>query len=329
MTRPSSSINRGKSVASMPLTLQVTPHERRVQSERLLPVGHEQIVLQPRIRAQSVRVFTDETGPREMEEKRISSTSQTFASAHLMYPGIIVQEQHPHMRLADNDYSFTSFTSPDSKGLAGRSIYEESMIDRHNTFTAPPRSEERSPSHAHIADFHHPRTTSRQEIQRPSMHHDSNMKNMNWKSSKDKSVVRTKNRYGKEVNDRHKKKPKSTLEAFNDFYNALGDVAKEMVSENRDDRSSRSYSYSANSSYSSSFSDGGDNYNDEGSFSDESSRPTIPGHVKTQRESMSVHEDLTVNSYAISLEARRRSTVDRKSGSYDSTSYTDDDYTEY
>mmetsp|Transcript_16486 Transcript_16486/g.31249 ORF Transcript_16486/g.31249 Transcript_16486/m.31249 type:complete len:91 (-) Transcript_16486:510-782(-) len=88
-----------------------------------------------------------------------------------------------------------------------------------------------------------------------------------------------------------------------------------MVLENNDDVS---YSHSNNSSYSSSFSDvedDDDDDDDDESFSDESSRPTVPEHVKTKRESMPVHEDLTVNSYALSLAARRHSAVKSRPGS--------------
>lgn len=328
--------NNGKSYTSIySASFGFIPNERKVQSERVLPVDHH-IALQPEIRAYSQRDFTNRNGTHRMEAWHNSGLDQPVAYSHAMFQENIVQheqEQYPDMHPVDNQNEFASFPPIDPNGgVAQRTIYEENMKHRLNTFPAPPRAQEVPFSHSHANSFQQTRMPiSHQEMQpRRTMNHDSNMKSERWKS-RNGNMASSKNRYERKSNNRrHKKKPKGTLEAFNDFYNALGDVAKQMVTENRDDVSSRSYSYSnSNSSYSSSFSDGDDEYDEEGSYSDESSRPTIPGHVKTKRESTPVHEDLTVNSYAISLAARRRSTVEGRSGSYDTASYTDDGYNEY
>eukprot|EP00979_Chaetoceros_neogracilis_P013250 scaffold3751_cov300-Chaetoceros_neogracile.AAC.1 len=100
-------------------------------------------------------------------------------------------------------------------------------------------------------------------------------------------------------------KTKSTMEAFGDLYDALGNVANEMAVDGK----SMSKSMSKSRSYSSS---SGDEDDDEYSSSDESSKPTIPGTVGKKR-SISVRDDLTVDSYARSLAEKERCLRERDS----------------
>jgi len=61
---------------------------------------------------------------------------------------------------------------------------------------------------------------------------------------------------------------------------------------------------------------------DDCSFSDESSKPVVPTTVKAKAKSIPVREDLTVNSYALSLAAREES---RDDSTY-SDEYSDEEY---
>jgi len=106
-------------------------------------------------------------------------------------------------------------------------------------------------------------------------------------------------------------KTKSTMEAFSDLYDALGDVAKEMTEADRNKSRSRSRSSSRGRSGSYSWSSGEED-DDDYSSSDDSSKPTIPGSVANGK-SMSVRDDLTVDSYALSLADKKRAVRERDS----------------
>ena len=99
-------------------------------------------------------------------------------------------------------------------------------------------------------------------------------------------------------------RPKSALEAFGNWYNALGDVAKEI------NAGSRSVSSSSS----------GDDDADCSS-SDESSKPVVPTTVKAEGMSIPVQDDLTINSYALSLAEKERAT---RGESRDDSTYSDE-----
>ena len=90
-----------------------------------------------------------------------------------------------------------------------------------------------------------------------------------------------------------KEAPKSSLEAIGNLMEALGNVAK--MGTKKDDSSEEDAS-----SY-----EDEDDEEDESS-SDESSLPTLPDKIKIGRKGLEVNEELTVNSYALSLAARKQ-----------------------
>lgn len=94
--------------------------------------------------------------------------------------------------------------------------------------------------------------------------------------------------------------PKSSLEALGDFMQALGGVAKMGIT---NQSASEESSQSENS-----IRDDDDTYDDdeESGSSEESSLPTLPDKIKIGRKSMPVNDELTVNSYALSLAEKKR-----------------------
>lgn len=91
-----------------------------------------------------------------------------------------------------------------------------------------------------------------------------------------------------------KKAPKNSLEAFGNLMEALGNVAKMGTKKDSSDEDASASTY-----------DEEDDDEDESS-SDESSLPTLPDKIKIGRKGLEVNEELTVNSYALSLAARKQ-----------------------
>lgn len=93
-----------------------------------------------------------------------------------------------------------------------------------------------------------------------------------------------------------KKAPKNSLEAFGNLMEALGNVAKMGTKKDSSDEDASASTYD----------DEDDDDDEDESSSDESSLPTLPDKIKIGRKGLEVNEELTVNSYALSLAARKQ-----------------------
>lgn len=311
---PPSTISNLRAKATLPMPTTSSGfrlQDRKVQSERVL--ANELMApphALPRAFSQSINYDPFQVDEREIERNGMNAQNSVPGIGHSMYEyrdGI----QDRFTQMYPSESNNPSFHQPQL------SVYMDQPGQHYNDVMLSPSNRQSSVSNVHRPRIELPPNTRNEQVRLQ-------MKTNDRGASK-KSIIRKQNPKNKKSNKRHVQRPKSALEAFGDLYNALGDVAKEMAKEDRDSSSSYSSSYS-HSSRSYSYSD----EDEDESFTDESSRPTIPGLVNTRDEGLPVHEDLTVNSYAMSLAAKKgRSMSESRSESYDATTYTDDDYTQY
>lgn len=113
---------------------------------------------------------------------------------------------------------------------------------------------------------------------------------------RDKEEYSHYSRRPKSVSPKKKEAPKSSLQALGDFMQALGGVAK-MGRKNGSDSSSGDEETDA---------DDDDDDDDVSESSDDSSLPTLPEKIKILGAKSDVHDELTVNSYALSLAEKMR-----------------------